>query len=190
MAFKLEAELRNNAGKGDARKLRRSGRLPAIVYSKGSEPQSVHVAPREFVKAVRGPLRRNALIDLDVKGGKPCQVMVKDVQIDILRREPTHVDFHAVDLKTPVEVMVPLTTYGRSKAVVLGAKLNIVRRSVRVRVLPDNVPEKLAVDVTNLEPGPFRAQNVPMPEGCELLEDGHTTVLTISRPRGAAGAEG
>jgi len=184
MSFKLEAEVRTDAGKGGSRRLRRAGRLPAIVYSAGKEPMSVHVEPREFVKAVRGPLRRNALIELNVKGGETRQVMVKDIQIDLIRREPIHVDFHAVDMKSPVEVMVPFTTFGRSKAVVLGAKLNIVRRAIKVQVLPGQVPEKLEVDVTNLEPGPFRAKDVPMPEGCSLVEDGHTTVLTISRPRG------
>lgn len=187
---KLAAENREGKGKGAARRLRREGRLPGIIYAGGKEATSISLVPKEFVKALKGPLRRNQLLELELPGGSR-KVMVRDLQIDPLRREPKHVDFLEVDENSPVTVRVPFKTTGRSKAVIAGAKLNIVLRDLKVRVLPNDVPEKIEVDVTDLGTGPFRAKEVSTPEGCELLEDGHLTVLTISRPRGqVTAAEG
>jgi large subunit ribosomal protein L25 len=183
-AVKLSAEVREGTGKGAARRLRREGKLPGVIYAGGKEATSVAVVPKEFVKALMGPLRRNQLLELDLPSGGR-KVMVRDLQIDPIRREPKHVDFLEVDENTPIVCRVPFKTFGRSKAVVAGAKLNIVLRDLKVRVLPHNIPEKIEVDVTDLGTGPFRAKQVQTPEGCELLEDGHLTVLTISRPRGA-----
>lgn len=185
-AIKLDAEVRDARGKGPARRLRMSGKIPAVVYAKGNETTSVAISPKEFTKIMLGPLRRNTLIDLQLSGSSK-KVMVRDVQKDPLRRVPTHVDFWQVDEKAPVVVPVPFGTTGRSKAVVLGAKLDVVKRAIRVKVLPTAIPEIITVDVTDLGQGAFRAKDVPMPAGCELVEDGHLTVLTISRPRGAAG---
>ena len=188
-ALKLAAEIREADGKGAARRIRRAGKLPGVIYAGGKEATSVAVVPKEFVKAMKGPLRRNQLLELDLPGGGR-KVMVRDLQIDPVRREPKHVDFLEVDESKPVIVRVPFKTTGRSKAVVAGAKLDIVLRDLKVRVLPNAVPEKIVVDVTELGTGPFRAKEVTTPEGCELLEDGHLTVLTISRPRGQVAAEG
>lgn len=188
-AIKLDAEVREGTGKGAARRLRRAGKLPGVIYAGGKEATPVAVVPKDFVKALKGPLRRNQLLELDLPGGGR-KVMVRDLQIDPVRREPKHVDFLEVDENTPVICRVPFKTFGRSKAVVAGAKLNLVLRDLKVRVLPHNIPEKIEVDVTELGTGPFRAKEVNTPEGCELLEDGHLTVLTISRPRGTLEEEG
>jgi large subunit ribosomal protein L25 len=188
-AIKLAAEVREGKGKGAARRLRRQGKLPGVIYAGGKEATAVAVVPKEFVKAMKGPLRRNQLLELDLPGGGR-KVMVRDLQIDPIRREPKHVDFLEVDESKPVIVRVPFKTTGRSKAVVAGAKLALVLRDLKVRVLPTAIPEKIEVDVTELGTGPFRAKEVNTPEGCELLEDGHLTVLTISRPRGTVAAEG
>lgn len=178
----LSAEVRDGRGKGPSRRLRKEGKLPGVVYFKGSAATSVMMEPKAFVKALMGPLRRNQLIELKL-GSDMKTVMVRDIQIDPIRRNPTHVDFWQVDPQVPVVVSVPLRTTGKSKAVVLGAKLDIVTRNVRVRVLPGSVPEKIEVDVTDLEQGAFRAKDLPMPEGCALAEAEHLTVLTVSRPR-------
>ncbi len=185
MAVQLKAEVRTEKGKGAARRLRRSGLLPGVVYQGGDSATSVAVSPKEFSKVLRGPLRRNTLINLELDGGAKT-VMVKDIQIDPLRRTPKHVDFWAVDSSKPIEVRVPLHTTGRSKQVVAGAKLNVVLRTIKVSVLPDAIPEKIDHDITDSPVGPTRAKELNMPAGCTLLEQADLTVLTISRPRGAA----
>jgi large subunit ribosomal protein L25 len=184
-AIKISAEVRELSGKGPARRLRREGKLPGVVYAHGKEATSVAVVPKEFVKAMFGPLRRNTLLELDLASG-PRNVMVRDIQIHPVKRHPTHVDFWEVDPNKPVTVAVPFRTKGRSKAVIAGAKLNLVKRDLRVRVLPDKIPEQVVVDITELGQGTFRAEQVEMPAGCELVEDGHLTVMTIAQPRGSA----
>ena len=182
-ATKIPAELREQSGKGPARRLRRAGKVPGVIYAGGKEATAVAVPPKEFIKAIKGPLKRNQLLELELSSGSR-KVLVRELQIDPVRRGPKHIDFLEVDESTPVVLRVPFKTTGRSKAVVAGAKLNLVLRDLKVRVLPGAVPEHISVDVTEFETGAFRAKQVAMPDGCELLEDGHLTVLTISRARG------
>jgi ribosomal protein L25 (general stress protein Ctc) len=87
-AIKLAAEVREGKGKGAARRLRRQGKLPGVIYAGGKEATAVAVVPKEFVKAMKGPLRRNQLLELDLPGGGR-KVMVRDLQIDPIRREPS-----------------------------------------------------------------------------------------------------
>lgn len=183
--YELDAEVRENLGKGAARKLRRAGRIPAVIYGKGEDALSVAIEPRAFTKAVMGNLRRNALITLKETGGASHLVMTKDIQIDPVRRTPKHVDFWRVSKDQAVEVRVPVELTGRSKAVVLGAKLQVVLRTVKVSCKPEQIPEKLEVDTTTLGRGAYRANTIAMPDGVSLVEDGNTTIFTISQPRGA-----
>jgi large subunit ribosomal protein L25 len=184
-SIKLSAEKRTTDGKGAARRLRQAGKVPAIVYAGGKDALSVAVNPKELVKALMTPLRRNALLSLDIAGDKPMLVMVKDIQKDPVRREALHVDFVQVDEKVKIPVRVPLVPAGRSKAVVLGAKLTIVTRTLRVRAFPGQVPEKIEIDVTDIGQGAVRASAVPMPAGIDLLEDPNLTVITVGRAKSA-----
>jgi large subunit ribosomal protein L25 len=182
--IELEAERRTEHGKGASRRLRRAGKLPAVVYSKGVEPISVAIDPRAFTKAVTGTLRRNALISLKESDGNTHLVMTREIQIDSLRRHAKHVDFWRVSKEQDVEVRVPVELIGRSKAVVLGARIQVVLRTIKVSCKPDQIPEKVQVDTTELGRGAFRAKDVPMPGGVTLVETENTTIFTISQPRG------
>jgi large subunit ribosomal protein L25 len=184
-SIKLSAEKRTTDGKGAARRLRQAGKVPAVVYAGGKEALSVAVNPKELVKALMTPLRRNALLSLDVAGDKPILVMVKDIQKDPVRREALHVDFVKVDEKVKIPVRVPLVASGRSKAVVLGAKLTIVTRTLKVAAFPGQIPEKIEIDVTDIGQGAVRASAVPMPSGIDLLEDPNNTVITVGRAKSA-----
>ena len=182
--FELAAERRTEQGKGAARRLRRAGKLPAVVYSKGVEPIPIAIDPREFTKAVTGTLRRNTLISLKESDGNTHLVMTREIQIDSLRRHAKHVDFWRVSKDQNVEVRVPVELTGRSNAVVLGARLQIVLRTIKVACKPDQIPEKIQVDTTELGRGAFRASDVPMPDSVILIETGDATIFTISQPRG------
>ena len=183
----LKAEARSGTGKGAARRARREGKLPAVVYGKGGEATSITVEPRDFVKAMKGPFRRNAIVELDVDGKKHLS-MVKEVQINPLRREPTHVDFCEVQNDQEVTVKVPFFTTGKSKAVTAGAKLQIALRYLRLRSTPEKIPEKITYDITDVSLGAYRAKSIELPEGVSLVDDGHVTVFTVARGRGAAAA--
>ncbi len=187
--IKLTCQKRAADGKGAARRLRRAGSVPAVVYSAGKEALSIAVQPQELAKALSTPHRRNTLLTLDIEGSTKT-VMLKELQKDPLRRGPTHADFVEVDPKAPVIVRVPFAATGRSKPVIAGAKMEVPVRSLKVRVLPTEIPVVLEVDTTDFDYGVHRVKDVAMPKGVELLEDPSLTVVTISRPRGEVESEG
>jgi large subunit ribosomal protein L25 len=182
---KLAAVTRTATGKGGARRCRREGLVPGIVYSGGKEATAVAVKPLDLTRALTGPWRRNALIELELEGSTRV-VMVKELQKHPLRRTADHIDFVEVDEATPREIKVPFAVTGRSAAVKAGGKIHTPRRYLRVKCAPSAIPVSIDLDSTSLDWGAHRASIVDVPEGVELLDDQHLTVLTISRPRGTA----
>ena len=150
MSEKLEGVLRTRKGKGAARKARKAGLLPAVVYSKGQETISVEVSPRTLTHILRRPLRRNALIELEIEGQATRHVMVRDLQKHPVRRDLVHADFVQVDPAQNVNAKVPVVLHGRAKSVVAGGKLEQVRRFVTVACLPGSIPSQIDVDITDL----------------------------------------
>lgn len=182
----MPAAVRAGTGKGAARRLRREGKIPGVLYAAGKEATSLEIDPKILTKVLMGPYRRNVLISLDVEGQGQRQVMVRELQKDPIRRIPIHVDLMEVDVEKPVIAKVPFFATGRSKPVIAGGKLQAPLRTLRVRALPNQIPEKIELDTTEFDIGVYRAKQVTMPEGVELVDDGHLTVVTISRGRGAA----
>lgn len=187
---KLVGRIRSGIGKGPSRRLRMKQELPAVLYARGQEAISLVVSPKETTKILRGPLKRNAIISLELEGdAKKRMVMVKDRQIHPTRRDLTHVDFVEVDLKKPVTVSVPLTLSGKSESVVLGGKLDHVLQKIRISCLPGNIPEMINVDITHLPFGSTHTKDVVLPEGSKLADKPRVVVLTIKKPRGASKEE-
>lgn len=182
---KLVGTVREELGKGPSRRLRMNDSMPAVLYAKGQDAMHLVVSPREATKILRGPLKRNVIIELEV-GGKKRNVMVKERQIHPTRRVLTHVDFVEVDLKKPVVVAVPVVLTGKSESVVLGGKLDHVLQKMRISCLPGNIPEVISVDITNLPFGSTHTKDIPLGEGVKLAEKPRVVVLTIKKPRGAA----
>jgi large subunit ribosomal protein L25 len=193
-AFAIEATIRTANGKGAARRLRAAEQVPAIVYSKGKTAEAVSVEPKALAKALLGAKRRNQLIELQVKdeAGKAIGsrfVMTREVQIHPVRRSAVHVDFLEVNPETPIHAKVPLETTGKSKAVVNGARMQIVLRTLNVLVKPGQIPEKISFDTTECGIGVVRAGAVSMPAGVKLLDDAEQPVLSLRMPRGEKPAE-
>lgn len=186
----LSAKKRLETGKGPSRRLRMSEELPAVIYARGKDSLPITVCPRETTKILRGPLRRNAIIELALEGeAQHRMVMVKERQIHPTRRVLTHVDFVEVDLKRPVTVKVPVILSGKSEAVTLGGKLDHVLQKMHISCLPGNIPEQIVIDISQLPFGSTHTKDVPLPEGIKLAEKPRVVVLTIKKPRGAAKEE-
>jgi len=180
----LKATVRASLGKGAARKSRKAGLLPAVVYSKAQESVSVEVSPREVTHLLRLPLKRNALIDLDIAGQGVRQVMIRDIQKHPVRRDVMHIDFLQVDPKESIVVEVPIALHGRAASVVAGGHLEQVRRNVTVTCLPGQIPAQIDLDITNLPFGSTVASQVKLPEGLSLEDDPSIPVITIRTSRG------
>jgi large subunit ribosomal protein L25 len=177
----LNVEPRVRIGKGGSRKVRQDGLVPAVVYGKGMESLNLRLDPKALKKAVATEAGWNTLITL--KGDGPFDgkvVILKDLQIDAIRREPMHVDFLAIDLKKTLAVMVPVQPVGKSKGEIEGGTLQLVRHELEVYCLPTNIPTSIEIDVTELNVGDsVHIDEVSLPEGIESQHDVNFTVLTV-----------
>ena len=184
----LDGFLRQSTGKGSSRKLRKSGFIPAVVYGGGSEALAVAVSPKESTKILQSPLRRNVMIHLNLAEGEGRKsetktVMVRDLQIDPVMRNLTHLDFVQINAKEPIEVAIPLILFGKSTSVLGGGQLDQIRHTLKVKVMPSDIPVKFELDITDLEFGSTPASAVKLPAGVELAENELNTVVSIHVPR-------
>lgn len=177
----LNVETRVRTGKGGSRKVRQDGLVPAVVYGKGVEALNLRLDPKALQKAVATEAGWNTLLTL--KGDGPFDglvVILKDMQIDAIRRNPTHVDFLAIDLKKTLAVMVPVQPVGKAQGEVEGGTLQLIRHELEVYCLPTNIPTSIEIDVTALNVGEgIHIDEVSFPEGVESQHDVNFTVLTV-----------
>lgn len=187
----LNVTLREGAGKGVARSVRRAGNIPGVVYGKGVEPCKIVVEPKALAAALSTEAGHNALITLKGKGPFDGKVVVlKDLEHDPIRREPIHVDFHAIDLKQKGHFMVPVVPVGKSEGEKIGGALQVIRHELEVVCLPADVPTAIEIDVTALKIGAVvHIEDVAPPKGCEFPHEVNFTVITVTG-RKAEEAEG
>lgn len=183
----LKAQVRTGIGKGAARSLRRNGAVPAIVYGRGREPRLVAVDARALAAALHTHAGLNVLIDLELAGNggsEPTTVTVREVQRDIFRHQPIHVDFHAISLTERLETHVPLVLKGTAKGVAEGGVVVHHLRDVLVECLPTQIPENFELDVAELVIGrSLHAGDLVIPEGVTLVTPLEEVIVTVVAPR-------
>ncbi|MCA9581633.1 MAG: 50S ribosomal protein L25/general stress protein Ctc [Myxococcales bacterium] len=181
----LKAEVREGRGKGPARQLRAKGLIPAVFYGPGVEAQPIAVSPKELVRALSSEYGRNVVIDLHVDG-KQERAMVRELQVEPVSREPLHADFYRVLADREVSVTVPFSTKGRAAGVQKGGELNVVLRSLPLRMTPDKILPKVEVDVTNLQIGQTIAvKDLELPEGVTVALRPDQSLALIQEKRAA-----
>jgi large subunit ribosomal protein L25 len=183
----LNAFPRTLGRRSGAKKLRSSGRIPAVVYGRQSEPQSLELSAKEMKDLMHTAASENLLVDLAVKDDpRPKRLaLVQEIQHHPLNGQVLHVDFHEVSEDEKVTVMVPVETAGEAVGVKTGGGvLEHVLFKLKVRALPKDLPEILIVDVTNLELGnAIHVGEIPVPDGVELLGDKNIPVIAVAAPR-------
>lgn len=180
MQTTLAAEARDSkTGKGVARKLRASGKLPAVVYAGGDHARAITVDPKALLEIFRKTQNRNTIITLEIDG-EEIPTLVKDAQRHPLSRDLLHADFYALEPGQVVEVRVPLATRGRAAGMALGGRLRLIRREVRVRCAWEKIPSVIEHDITPMEVNDMvRASELELPEGVELVIKNDFNVMTI-----------
>lgn len=180
----IKADTRNATGKGIARKLRREGRIPAVLYGRNVDPVSITVSTKDWEKITRH-MKRNVILDMEITGGKGVEnrpVMVKEVQKDGLGVNVMHIDFLQVSMERTVEVEVPIHLKGKSKGEILGGIIDIHLRSARVECLPTQIPEEIVIDITELDIGDsVHVSDISLP-GVKMMEQGGTAILSVIPP--------
>ncbi len=138
----VAAEVRASRGKNEARRTRRAGQIPAVVYGAYKDPVSVAVNPREILQIIRSTTGYNTIFNLAIAGGETTPVMVVDQQVDPIKGTLLHADFKRIDLTKRIRITVPVHTSGEAKGVkVQGGLLEVITRAIEIECLPDEIPE-------------------------------------------------
>lgn len=147
----LEAAARDSFGKNEARRTRRAGRVPGVLYGEGKDATAISVEPRALLRILHSESGANTLISLKLAGAGDARVLVKDFQLDPVTHEVLHADFYRVAMDKALEVTVPVTIKGEPKGVKQqGGILEFIRREIVVSCLPADIPEHIEVDVSEL----------------------------------------
>jgi large subunit ribosomal protein L25 len=180
----LAAEPREVIGKKVA-VLRRAGILPAVVYGHGNPSQPIQMDAREF-SVLRRHAGRNALVDLQVGGGRPQPVLLHAVHEHPLTRAVLHADFFIVKMTEEMTVEVPISMVGESPAIdKMGGTLLHMRENVQVRALPADLPSSLELDISGLDSfeGVLHVSDLAVPPNVTLLTDPTEPVARVQQPR-------
>ncbi len=178
----LNVTSRPGTGKGIARSLRRQGLAPAVVYGKGVEPCAIALVPKELEKAIATSAGWNTLLNLRGEGAFAGRtVILKDMQVDPIRRSILHADFQVIDRQSKVHVMVPVHPVGKSAGEKEGGNLQVIRHEIEVVTLADSIPAAIEVDVTALEIGDvLHIADLVLPAGVTVPHDVNFTVITVT----------
>lgn len=179
----LSAERRAHTGKGAARQLRAQGKIPAVVYGQGREPEPLLVGAYDLEKALVGIAAESTIIDLSV-GGQTIKTLIREIQRHPVRLKILHVDFYEIHADQTITLEVPVHLEGVPDGVRnAGGVLDQVLRTLEIEVLPADIPERISVDVTNLSIGKSLHVRDITVERATILTDANATVCTVVAPR-------
>lgn len=182
--LKLSAQPRNLIGR-KVRQLRRAGLVPATVYGKKQEAQSLQVVERNFERVIQAA-GFSQLVQIDVEGGSTHNVLIRSVQRHPVTHSFLHVDFYAVDLTEKQQVQVQVHSTGKPLALAQGLIVLQSLDHVTVEALPGNIPTHVDVDITNLSlENPITVANLPVIDGVEYVNDAEDAVFTMVATRAA-----
>lgn len=183
----LNAAPRSQTRHGEVKKLRASGRIPAVIYGRQTKSENLELNAREMTDLIHHSASENILVDLAVAdNARPKRLaLVQEVQHHPLSGKVLHVDFHEVAENEKVTVMVPVETIGEAVGVKTGGGvLEHVLFKLKVRALPKDLPEQLVVDVSHLEVGKsIHLGDIKAPPGVELLGDKKISVIAVAMPK-------
>jgi len=180
----LQAQLRTEFGKGAARRVRRAGEVPAVLYGHGAAPIHVALPAHQTLLALRAA---NVLLHIKLPNGKSHLALPKQVQRDPIRDAIEHVDLLIVRRGEKVTVEVPLVLVGEAAAETL---INQDRNAVAVLAEATNIPAEITVTIDGLEVGTqITLADLTLPDGVTLAEDAEGLVLTVAKARSAADIE-
>src|SRR5690349_3202843 len=177
----VEAEPREEFGKNASRRLRRDGRVPAVVYGDHGPSIPVAVEPRKILSILQSETGHNAIFNLEIKGKAPARVMLRDWAVDPVSGSLLHVDMVRISRDTKLRLKVPIHVTGEAQGVkVQGGIFEFSLREVEVECLPDDIPDHITVDVTDLTIGKnLRVSDLPLGPKVKVLTDAARVVAHV-----------
>jgi len=182
METKLQADKREDTGKGVARKLRAAGRVPGVLYGQGTDPVALSVDAREMFRVLQSGAGANALVDLVVDGTDHL-AMAREIQRDHIHNKLIHIDFLAVSRTQTITASVPVNETGEAAGVKEGGVVEHHLREVTVECFPQDVPDQIEVDITDIELGGMvHVSDLTAPDGVVIVTSPEDAVLSIITP--------
>jgi large subunit ribosomal protein L25 len=180
----ISAQKRGETGKNVNRRLRVAGHIPGVVYGRKTDPVSVFVSPKEIGAILRSASGENTLFDLDLDGNRR-KVILKEWQVEPIKGRLLHADFYEVALDQLLQVNVHVEIVGVPVGVkVQGGVLDFVSRELEVECLPTDIPDKIVVDVSELEIGKhLRVSDLRLPDKVKMLSEPELVVVHVVAPR-------
>jgi large subunit ribosomal protein L25 len=188
----LEVSRRERSGKEYAKKLRQNNQIPAVVYGGHKEPVAITVERKAVSDLIQKSDHGIRSIFLLKMAGTDQQrhAMIKDMQMDPISRRMTHIDFVRVVMDELIRVSVPVHITGSSIGVKEGGILDWQMRDLHVECLPNAIPDKIDVDITNLGAHQsFRISDLTLPDGVKIEEDPHRVIVSVTTARAEVVAE-
>ncbi len=189
--IKVSATVRSQSGKGVARRLRREGAIPAVVYGPDLDAQGIQVSPKDVAAVLQSERGRNSVVELTLDDGRTLSVLLNDYQYHPVGRHLLHADFLHISLEKACDFDVPFETVGKAKGVVLGGVLSQVFRKLPVRCKPADAPAKIVYDVTEMgKDDHAHVSDLSLPAGVEVrLPPTQTIVSVVAEKRAGDEAE-
>jgi large subunit ribosomal protein L25 len=180
--MKLVVQNRSILGSAEARRLRRQGLVPGVLYGR-EQPVAISIPERDLRAALTGKAGSNAVLDVVVDSGNTHSSVLKDYQVDSVRGTITHVDLQEVRLDQPIHATVPLHLVGDAVGATEGGVLTQSVTELNVQALPLEVPAAVEFDVSGLHIGESaHLSQVALPDGVTLLDDGESVFASVTLP--------
>ncbi|MFT5001237.1 MAG: large subunit ribosomal protein L25 [Paracoccaceae bacterium] len=182
----LEATARVGTGKGAARQARREGLVPGVVYGGGEDPQPININFHVLLKKLKAGKFLSTLFNLKVEGNEDVRVICRNVQRDVVRDLPTHLDLMRLRRTSRINLFIPVEFINQETSVGLkkGGVLTVIRNEVELKVTAGDIPEKLVVDLEEMDVGDIATiSNITLPEGTRpMITDRDFVIANISAP--------
>ncbi len=181
----LHAEVRTGTGKGAARQARREGKVPGIVYGGGADPLPINIPFNALIKHLRAGRFLSTLFNLKVDGHDDVRVICRNVQRDVVKDLPTHLDLMRLHRNTRIALFIPVEFTGEEEApgIKRGGVLTVVRQEVELSVIAGDIPEKIVADISEKDVGDvIHISEISLPEGARPTIDRDFVIANISAP--------
>ncbi|MBA4389236.1 MAG: 50S ribosomal protein L25 [Verrucomicrobia bacterium] len=182
--IKLVAQTRKTQGTAQARRLRREGWLPGVINNSKGDSRKVQMNMHDFKMMLRKQRSDNVLFDVELDGGTPVKVLLKEVQYDSLTSGLVHADFMEVSMTEKMKVRIPVVIAGEAPGVQAGGILEQILRDVEVECLPGDMIEMFTIDVSGLQLGQaLKVSDLKADPKLAILTDKNAAVVIVSVPR-------
>jgi len=190
----LEAQVRKESKKGPARRLRERGFTPAIFYGYRMEPVMLQVSEFELKRVLKKSREESIFIALQIADGEMQSEklsVLKDIQVNTIKKRLDHADFYEVRMDKELTLPVPIILTGEAAGVEKGGELNFIKRELKVSGLPSLLPDSIEVDVSHLDVGDsVKVEDIPLMDGVTACDSQEVIIANVGMTRAALAAAG